>query len=278
MILSCEAHSPQFGGEVRAAESAVIAGDVHLARRVSIWHGAVLRGDAAPIRIGENTNIQDNAVVHVSVDLPVIVGKNVTVGHGAIIHGCTVGDACIVGMGAVLLDGCVIGAGSLVGAGALVTPKTVIPPGSVCLGAPAKAARAVTDHDRSEIQDMYQKYMSYARAELPVASGGYCVALTSCAGQADAEALARALLEERLAACVQLRPVSSFYRWKGEIVGESEVQLVIKCRREAFPAVREAVLRRHTYEVPELVALPIVDGNSEYLDWIDEAASMQPLN
>lgn len=128
---------------------ATVVGDVTLGEHCSIWYGAVLRGDEAPLFIGEGTNIQDNAVVHTSDDIPTRVGKGVTVGHGAILHSCTIGDNTLIGMGAIILDRAVIGKNCVIGAGALVTGKTVIPDNSMVMGSPAKVKRAVT-HDEIE--------------------------------------------------------------------------------------------------------------------------------
>lgn len=125
---------------VYIAPNATVVGDVTLAKDVSIWYGAVLRGDNGRITLGEGTNIQDNAVVHEETT----IGKYCTIGHGAIIHGCTIGDGCIIGMGAVVLGGAVLGDGCLVGSGALVTGKTVAPAGSMLMGNPAKVVNSMT--------------------------------------------------------------------------------------------------------------------------------------
>lgn len=116
------------------APNAVVVGDVTLGRDVSIWYGAVLRGDSGEIRIGEGTNVQDLCVLHEKTT----IGKGCTIGHGAIVHGCTVGDNTVIGMGAIVLAGAEIGENCLIGAGALVTGKTKAPAGSVLLGSPAK--------------------------------------------------------------------------------------------------------------------------------------------
>ena len=120
---------------------------MHLGDEASVWFGAVLRGDYMPIRIGARTNIQDNAVVHITVrgSRATTLGDDVTVGHAAIIHGCTIGDRCLIGMGSIVLDGAVVGEGSFVAAGSLVTPGTVIPPRSFVMGRPAKVIRPVND-------------------------------------------------------------------------------------------------------------------------------------
>ena len=129
--------SPSIGAHVYIASTAVVLGDVTLGAHSSVWYNAVLRGDINRIVVGEYTNIQDNAVLHLADDFPCILGRYVTVGHSAIVHACTVEDECLIGMGATILDGAIIGAQSIVGANALVTQGTVIPPGSMVLGSPA---------------------------------------------------------------------------------------------------------------------------------------------
>jgi carbonic anhydrase/acetyltransferase-like protein (isoleucine patch superfamily) len=133
--------------------SAVILGEVSLADGTSIWPHAVLRGDANRIEIGENSNVQDNAVVHCSEAYPTIVGKDVTIGHCAVINGATVGDLCIIGMNSTILDGAVIGEECIIGAGAVVTGKTLIPPRSVVMGIPGK----VTRHSDMTLREKAQK-------------------------------------------------------------------------------------------------------------------------
>ena len=117
LIRSFQDFTPQIHPSARLAETAAVIGDVALEENVTIWYGAVLRGDVGPIRIGRGSNIQDNCTVHCAVDVPTVVGENVVVGHGAILHSCTVEDGCLVGMGSILLDGCVIGEGSVIAAG-----------------------------------------------------------------------------------------------------------------------------------------------------------------
>ena len=126
------------------APGAVVLGDVHLEENVGIWFHATVRGDREPIRVGRGSNIQDNCVVHVDAGFPVTIGENVTVGHGAIIHGCTIGDNSLIGMGAILMNGCRIGKNCIVAAGALVTGGTEIPDNSLVMGNPGKVKRTVT--------------------------------------------------------------------------------------------------------------------------------------
>ena len=139
--------TPEIHPAARLAETAAVIGEVILAENVTVWYGAVLRGDVGPIRIGRGSNIQDNCTVHCAVDVPTVVGENVVVGHGAILHSCTVGDGCLIGMGAILLDGCVIGEGSVIAAGALVPPGKSIPPRSLVMGVPGRVVRQVTEEE-----------------------------------------------------------------------------------------------------------------------------------
>ena len=158
--------TPRIGNGVYIARTAVVLGDVTLGDRCSVWYGAVLRGDINRIEVGEDSNIQDNAVLHLADDHPCILGRRVTVGHSANVHACTVGDECLVGMGATLLDGAVIGEQCLVGANALVTPGMQVPPGSMVLGSPAKVVRALTPEERQGLAHWAMKY---------VANGAYCL-------------------------------------------------------------------------------------------------------
>lgn len=130
------------------APSAYVSGLVSLGHDVNIWPSAVLRADIAPITIGDGSNVQDNATIHVDLGYPTTIGKDVTIGHNAIIHGCTIGDGCVIGMGAVILDGAEVGEGSIVGAGALVTQNKKFPPHSLVFGSPAKLIRETTDEER----------------------------------------------------------------------------------------------------------------------------------
>jgi carbonic anhydrase/acetyltransferase-like protein (isoleucine patch superfamily) len=152
---------PRLGPDVLVCESASVIGDVHLGDAASVWFGAVLRGDYAPIRIGARTNVQDNAVVHiVSEGGPTTIGDDVTIGHAAVVHACTVGHRCLIGMGAIVLDSAVVGDDSFVAAGTLVTPRTVIPPRSFVLGRPGKVVRPTTD---AEIAGMAKSAVDYVR-------------------------------------------------------------------------------------------------------------------
>ena len=137
----------QTDGDVVILPGARVCGDVTMGRGCSVWYNAVIRGDEAPITVGENTNIQDNCTLHTSFGHPLRVGNGVTVGHNAILHGCAVGDNTLIGMGAIVLDGAVIGRDCIVGAGALVTKGTVVPDGTMALGTPAKVRRSLTSEE-----------------------------------------------------------------------------------------------------------------------------------
>jgi carbonic anhydrase/acetyltransferase-like protein (isoleucine patch superfamily) len=160
-------HQPKLGERVFVDPSAQVIGDVELADDVSIWAGAVVRGDVHRIRIGARSNIQDNAVMHVTHDgrytpggSPLIIGSDVTVGHSVILHACTVEDACLIGMGSVVLDKAVVGKHSLVGAGAVVAPGKIIEPGSLWLGNPARFVRKLSD---AEIESLYYSAENYRK-------------------------------------------------------------------------------------------------------------------
>lgn len=139
-------HIPSIHEAAFVDESAIVIGDVHIGRKSSIWPLCVLRGDQGAIEIGENSNIQDGSVVHATGGVSKVkVGDNVTVGHKVILHGCTIEDWVLIGMGAIILDLSVIGKGSIVGAGALVTAQTIVPPNSMVLGSPAKVVRSLRE-------------------------------------------------------------------------------------------------------------------------------------
>jgi len=151
---------PVFGRDVFLAPSATVIGDVQAGDDVSFWFGVVARGDVNWIRIGSGTNIQDGGKLHVTTDrFPLTIGDRVSVGHGAIVHGCTIGDDCLIGIGATVLDGASIGSGSIVAAGALVPEDTQIPDGSLALGIPAKVIRPVSEEERKRILYTAKRYV-----------------------------------------------------------------------------------------------------------------------
>jgi gamma-carbonic anhydrase len=150
---------PTLGKGVYIAQGAVVLGDVTLGDYSSVWCNAVLRGDINRIVVGHHSNIQDNAVLHLSDDFPCLLGNYVSVGHAAIVHACTVGDQVLVGIRAAILDGAVIGEQSLIGAGALVTPGTQIPAGSLVLGSPGRVVRSLAPQERADLKTLAEKYV-----------------------------------------------------------------------------------------------------------------------
>jgi gamma-carbonic anhydrase len=156
--------TPDVAGALFIAKTATVVGDVKLGKNSSVFYGAVLRADINSIVVGEGSNIQDNAVVHLSDDAGVIIGDHVTVGHGAIVHACTIEDGCLIGMGATILDHARIGAGSLVGANALVTQRFACPPNSLVVGSPAKVVRALSPDECGAGRRLAAKYVEVAKA------------------------------------------------------------------------------------------------------------------
>ena len=142
--------------------SAQVIGDVHVGAESSVWMNVVVRGDVHSIRIGARSNIQDLTMVHVMRDTnPTVIGDNVTIGHSAVVHGCTIENRCLIGMGAILLNGCVVGTGSIVAAGTLVPEGMVIPPGSMVMGVPGKVRRALTPAEDESIKWYADNYVRY---------------------------------------------------------------------------------------------------------------------
>ena len=148
--------------DVFIAHTAVLRGDVTVGPRSSVWFNAVVRGDLTPIVIGEDTNVQDGAILHVEIDGPAILGSRVTVGHMALVHGAIVEDECLIAMGAKVLSGARIGTNSIVGAGALVKEGWQVPPRSVVLGVPGRIVRQVTDAELDRIRMNWAVYVAYA--------------------------------------------------------------------------------------------------------------------
>jgi carbonic anhydrase/acetyltransferase-like protein (isoleucine patch superfamily) len=145
------------------ARGAIVLGNVHLGRNASVWYNAVLRGDTDRIAIGEDSNVQDLAMVHADPGFPCVVGRRVTAGHRVILHGCIVEDDCIIGMGAIVLNGARVGHGSVIGAGAVVVEGMQVPPGSLLLGVPARVVRAVDEPTRQRIEHSWRHYVAAAR-------------------------------------------------------------------------------------------------------------------
>ena len=164
MIHAYRGTVPTLHESVFVCGSAEIIGDVVIDRDCSVWFNAVIRGDVNFIRIGERTNIQDGCLLHVrNKKFPLLVGRNVTVGHGAILHGCTVGDCCLVGMGAIVLDNARINSYTLLAAGAVVSPETVIPEGVMAAGVPARVVRDLSPGERLMLEESAQNYVDYVK-------------------------------------------------------------------------------------------------------------------
>ena len=171
MILSFRGEMPKIEDGAWVAPGATVIGDVTMGRDSAVWFGCVVRGDVHRIEIGERSNIQDLSMVHVthynkadkSDGNPTIIGNDVTVGHRVMLHGCTIEDACLIGMSATILDGAVIGKESIVGAGALVTKNKKFPPRSLIIGSPAKAVRELTDKEVAELYASAKRYVGFMR-------------------------------------------------------------------------------------------------------------------
>lgn len=155
--------SPRIADSAWVADSAQVMGNVELAENSSVWFGVVIRGDTAVIRIGKGSNIQDGSVMHADIGKPITVGDNVTVGHKVMLHGCTIGDGSLIGIGAVVLNGAKIGKGCIVGAGALVTEGKEFADGSMIIGSPAKVVRELTAEQQAGLQMSALHYIENAR-------------------------------------------------------------------------------------------------------------------
>ncbi len=155
--------APQIAASAFVADSAQVMGEVHIGADASIWFGTVIRGDTSTIRIGKGSNIQDGSVLHADVGKPLFIGDNVTAGHMVMLHGCTIGDETLIGIGAVVLNGAVIGKNCLVGAGSLVTEGKVFPDGSMIVGSPAKVVRELTPEQIEGIRQSAKHYIANAK-------------------------------------------------------------------------------------------------------------------
>ncbi|MDF2506375.1 MAG: gamma carbonic anhydrase family protein [Microbacterium sp.] len=162
-VLALPNGAPSIDDSAFIADGARIVGDVSLAAGASVWYNAVLRGDSAGISIGPDSNVQDNVAVHVDSGHPVVVGAKVSVGHNAVVHGCTIGDGTLVGMGAVILSGATIGAGCLIAGGAVVLGDADIPAGSLVAGVPAKVRRTLSEEEQSRLLANADSYLDHSR-------------------------------------------------------------------------------------------------------------------
>lgn len=162
MIIELDGVAPQIHPSAWVAPTAVLIGRVIVGPRANIWFGAVARGDNEPIVIGEGSNVQENSVLHTDMGFPLTIGAHCTIGHKAMLHGCTIDDGSLIGMGATLLNGAHIGAGSLVGACALVTEGKAIPPGSLVMGSPGKVVRELDEAARQRLLKSAEGYQANA--------------------------------------------------------------------------------------------------------------------
>ena len=162
-IYELDGNAPQLSEGAWVAESAEVIGKVELHKNASVWPKVVIRGDNDLIQVGEGSNVQDASVLHTDPGYPLLIGKNVTIGHKVMLHGCTIGDGCLIGIGAVVLNGAKIGRGCLVGAGALVTEGKEFPNGSMIIGSPAKAVKELTPQQIAGINDISGRYVKNAQ-------------------------------------------------------------------------------------------------------------------
>ena len=164
MIRPFREKAPRVAEDAFVAHSADVIGDVVIGSRSSIWYGAVLRADVESIRIGSETSIQDNTVIHVdSSGFGTVVGDRVTVGHSVVLHGCRIGDDALIGIGSIVLNGAEVGEGAMIGAGSVVTPGTKIPAGMLALGSPARVKRTVTDEEKRHVRLGVENYVELGR-------------------------------------------------------------------------------------------------------------------
>jgi carbonic anhydrase/acetyltransferase-like protein (isoleucine patch superfamily) len=163
IIKSVRGYTPQLGSNCFLADNAVLVGEVVMGDKCTVWFNAVVRGDVNSIIIGNNTNIQDGAVIHCTYQKSkTVIGNNVSIAHNAVVHGCTVEDNVLIGMGAIIMDDAVIGTGSVIAAGAIVLPKTVVAPGSIYAGIPAKKVKDTGVEMMEVIQRTARNYPMYA--------------------------------------------------------------------------------------------------------------------
>ncbi len=162
-VYELEGVAPQIAESAWIADSAQVMGDVQLGADASVWFGTVVRGDTAHITIGEGTNVQDASVLHADEGMPLTIGRHVTVGHQVMLHGCTIGDESLIGIGAIMLNGAKIGKNCLVGAGALVTEGKEFPDGSMIIGSPARVVRQLTPEQIEGLRRSAQHYIHNAR-------------------------------------------------------------------------------------------------------------------
>lgn len=162
MILTYKGKTPKIGKNVFIAANTIIVGDVEIMDGANIWYGTVIRGDTSYIKIGRNTNIQDNCTVHTESGQPTIIGDHVTVGHNAVVHGCTIENRCMIGIGAVVLNNARVKSGSIIAAGSVVTVKQELGPDILAAGIPAAIKKELSEADHQLIDRPVQKYLKLA--------------------------------------------------------------------------------------------------------------------
>ena len=164
LLKSVRGYTPSYGEDCFFAENATLIGDIIMGSHCSVWYQAVIRGDVNSIRIGDEVNIQDGAVIHATFETaPTHIGNRVSIGHNAIVHGCKLDDDVLVGMGSIVMDHCVIGSNSIIAAGAVVPKNTIIPPGSIYAGVPAKKIKVIdTTSQKNKIKRIAKNYLKYA--------------------------------------------------------------------------------------------------------------------
>jgi carbonic anhydrase/acetyltransferase-like protein (isoleucine patch superfamily) len=163
IVKAVRGHEPRFGSNCFLAENATVVGEVVMGDHCTVWFNAVVRGDVHSITIGNNTNIQDGAVIHCTYQkAKTVIGNNVSIAHNAVVHGCTIEDNVLIGMGAIVMDDAVIGSDSVIAAGAVVLPGTIVEPGSIYAGMPAKKVKDTSDEMREVIRRTARNYPMYA--------------------------------------------------------------------------------------------------------------------
>lgn len=163
MIYKFKEYTPKIDESCFMADNSSVIGDVSIDEDSSVWFGAVVRADTNEITIGKSTNIQDNCTIHSDGDFPVKLGDGITIGHNCIIHGCSIKDNCLIGMGSTILNGAEIGENCMIGAGSLVTQNVKIPSGTLCLGSPAKVVRKLTDEEINSIMESAKHYTGLSK-------------------------------------------------------------------------------------------------------------------
>ena len=163
MLRSFRGRQPAVAASAYVDPSAQVIGDVRLGERTSVWANVTIRADINSVTIGDDTNVQDNSCLHVDDDKPVVIGERVVIGHSCTVHGCTIEDDCLIGMGSTILNGARVGAGSIVAAGSLVLERQEIPPRSMVMGSPAKIRRQTTDEELAKVRRNAQNYVELSR-------------------------------------------------------------------------------------------------------------------